>query len=151
MVDLVAAAETAQRLVEAHGRAVTLYKANRDADDVAKPWRGTSSTPAPGDSGVVIADVLVSFVSAGNGGQGANLLGRAVTGGDGTLSVAYEQIALLASDSIVDAGYTVDEVEECDLLLDTRVNGETELWRIVEVGHLRPASDSILLVLGLKR
>lgn len=151
MVDLVRAAETAQRLIEAHGRSVTLYKANRDPDDAAKPWRGTSSTPAPADGGLVIPNVLVSFVPAGNGGQGANLLGRAVDDGAGSLAVVYEQIGLLATDSVIDAGYTAEDVEACDLLLDTRTNGETELWNIVQRGHLRPASNSVLLVLGLKR
>ena len=40
MADFVKLAATAQRLVEANGRAVDLFRVNRTPDDPARPWRG---------------------------------------------------------------------------------------------------------------
>lgn len=140
MVDMVAAAATAKRLVEANGRAVTLFKVNRTPDNASEPWRGTSTPPNAPDGGLEIPDVIVAFVPASGGG-----FGKLVADAGGSLSVAFDQVGLMASDSLP-TGTTFEDVEQADTIRD----GD-DLWKIVTRGHLRPASKSILFVLGLKR
>lgn len=140
MADLVKLAATAKRLVEANGRAVAAFKVNRDPDAPAEPWRGTSTTAAPGDGGLQIPNVLMAFVPATGGG-----FGKLLANGAGSLVVAFDQVGLLASASLP-AGATPANVEECDALRD----GD-DLWKIVTRGHLRPATTSLLFVLGLKK
>lgn len=140
MADFVKLAATAKRLVEANGRAVTLFKINRDPDAPAEPWRGTSTPAAPGSGGLEIPDVVVAFVPATGGG-----FGKMIQDLGGTLQVAFDQVGLLASDSLP-AGVTPTNVEEADAIRDG-----SDLWKIVTRGHLRPASKSLLFVLGLKR
>lgn len=144
MVDFARAAATAKRLVEANGRPVTLYKANRDPDDAAKPWRGTSSAPAGSQDGLAIQGVRMAFVQPGGGLGG--LFGRLAANADGELRVNFEQVGLLASSSVTAAGFSASDVEKCDAVKD----GDT-VWQVVARGELRPASGSLLFAVGLVR
>lgn len=139
MANFPKAAATAKKLIEANGRAVDLIRLNRTADDSAKPWRGTSTAPDAGEGGLEIPGVIVAMVPATGSG-----FGRLLADEGGSLKVAYEQVGLLATDSVVAAGFTADDVEGCDLLRDG-----TKVWKIVTRGHLRPADRSVLFVLGL--
>lgn len=140
MADFVRAAATAKKLIEANGRAVTLFKLNRDPDDPSKPWRGTSTAPAVLSGGLQIADVKVAFVPASGSG-----FGKLVADAGGSLDVAFDQVGLLASDSLP-TGVTPQDVEESDAVRDG-----SEIWKIVTRGHLKPASKSVMFFLGLKR
>ena len=139
MPDFVRAAATAKRLVEASGRQVWLVKSNREPADEAKPWRGPSSNPHPSLEGAQVP-VTMAFVPATGGG-----FGKLVADIAGTVTTAFEQVGLLASDSLP-AGVTPETVEQAD-----RIRDGSDVWRVVTRGHLRPASKSILFVLGLVR
>lgn len=141
MADFTAAAATAQRLVEANGRAVDLLSSNRDPDDASRPWRGTSTAPGAPSGGLELEGLVVAFVPASGSG-----FGRMIEDVAGELRVAYDQVGLLASDSVEAAGFTAADVEACDLLRDD----DGKVWKIVTRGHLRPASTSVLFVLGLR-
>lgn len=133
MVNFTALAATAKRLVEANGRAVSLLKDNRDPDNPAQPWRGTSTAPsAPEDTQAAI----IAFVPAGGSG-----LGRLASDAAGTLLVQLDQVGLLAAT-------TVDgiDVEKFDRVLDDGTS-----WRIVTRAKLQPSTTAVLWVLGLKR
>ena len=140
MADFARAAATAKRLIEANGRAVTLFKVNRTPDDPAKPWRGTSSAPATIDGGLEIASVKVAFVPASGSGFGKTLADRAES-----LDVQFQQVGLLATDSLP-SGVTFADVEAADSLRDG-----ADVWKITVREHLRPASQSILFLLGLSK
>ena len=140
MANFVALAATAKRLVEANGRAVDLLRDNTTPDSALKPWRGTSSAPSSGTGGLVVPSVKMAFVPAGGGG-----FGRLLSDAAGELRVAYDQVGLLAVDSLP-TGVTTADVESCD-----KVRDGSEIWSIVQLGHLKPAETSLLFVLGLKR
>lgn len=144
MVDFARAAASAKRLVEANGRAVTLYKANREPDDAAKPWRGSSAAPAVSQDGLAVSGVIMAFVQPGGGLGG--LLGRLASDAAGSLEVQFEQVGLLSSSSVIAAGFTAADVLACDTVKD----GD-QVWRVVARGELRPAADSLLFALGLVR
>lgn len=139
MTDFVKAAATAKRLVEANGRAVTLFLSNRTPDDPSKPWRGSSSQPHPSKDGAQIP-VTMAFVPASGSG-----FGKMIQDTGGSLVVAFDQVGLLASDSIP-ARFAPKDVEECD-----RVRDGDDIWKVITRGHLRPATKSLLFVLGLTR
>jgi len=136
MTDFAKAAATALRLVEANGRAVVLFKVNRDPDDPARPWEGVSGAPTVPEDGEIVP-AIVAFVPATGGG-----FGKMIQDADGTLNVAFEQVGLLASSSMPPGS----DPEEFDSIRDG-----ADLWKIVARGHLRPSTQSILFVLGLKR
>lgn len=133
MVDFAALAVTAQRLVEANARQVTLRRANTAPASAGEPWRGPAGTIADGSGGATLA-VLACFVPPGGAGMGREL--RSMIG---ALTVDADQIALIASRS---AGTDLSSFET---VLD---GGRT--WKIVRADELRPASVSLLWVLYLK-
>lgn len=139
MANFTRAAATARRLIEANGRLVQLFKYNRTPDDTAKPWRGQSSTPHPSKEGGQIPATVAFLPASGSG------MGKLIQDNGGSLAVAFDQVGLLASDSIP-SPYTPEDVEQADAVRD----GD-DVWKIVTRGHLRPATKSILFVLGLKR
>ena len=139
MANFTKAAATAKRLVEANGRRVELFRSNRTPDDTTKPWRGTSEQPHVSEGGAGFP-VVMAFVPASGGGFGKLLRDLA-----GSLQVTFEQMGLLASDSIP-SGYTFQDVEQAD-----RVRDGDDIWRIVVREHLRPASKSVLFMVGLAR
>lgn len=129
----------AQELVEEEGRSVELFKLNRTPDDATQPWRGTSTQSHQGQDGAAIP-VIMAFVPAQGGG-----FGKLMKDADGSLKVAFDQVGLLASNSIP-SRFKPEDVEQCDMVRDG-----TDLWKIATRGHLRPSGNSVLFVLGLKR
>ena len=139
MVDFTRLAATAKKLVEASGRNVTLYKRDRTPANPNEPWRGPDAVPTPPD-GQVIGPVKVAFVPASGGG-----FGKILFDGDEALRVKIDQVGLLATTSATAlAGITEAMIEDADTLVD----GSTA-YKIVTKGHLKPASTSLLFVLGL--
>lgn len=136
MVSFTRAAATAKKLVEANGRSVDLFKVNRTPDDPSQPWRGVSGAPTVPEGGDT-QTVTMAFVPASGSG-----LGKLITDLTGSLVSAFDQVGLLASSSLP-AGVNVED-------FDTVRDG-SDLWKIVQRGHLKPASTSVLYVLGLKR
>lgn len=135
MADFVKLAATAKRLVEKNGREVRLVKGNRTASDPAKPWRGSDAAPTPAKGGASVTAIACFVPASGDG------LGRLVQDTTGALVSAFDQVALVASDSVAGVDLTgFDKVVDRD-----------ELWRIIVRGELRPAGTSLLWVLGLKR
>jgi len=129
-------AATAKRLVEANGRTVTLYKENRDPDNAAEPWRGTSTAPDAGQGGDTQTGI-VAFVPAGESG-----LGRLASDSGGGLQVQLDQVGLLAATTVPGV-----DVEVFDRMLDA----DGVHWKIVTREKLQPATTAVLWVLGLKR
>ena len=142
MVDFVRASATAKRLIEKNGRVVSLFKLNREADDSTKPWRGSTRRPNIAQGGGGIA-VKMAFVPPRGTGLGKNIERDPATG---ALSVLFDEVGLLASDSIP-APFTPKDVEEADTVIDD----DDSVWRIVVREHLRPADKSVMFSLGLKR
>ena len=139
MVDYARAAATAKTSIEKNGRTVAIFKANRTPTSASEPWRGNSSAPTVGQGGAEIPVKMVFVPATGSG------LGKLLQATGGSLAVAYDQVGLLAVDSIPST-FTVRDVELSDRLRDG-----TDIWRIVTKGHLKPGDTSILMVLGLKR
>lgn len=141
MVDFVKMAAVAKRLIEANGRDVTLYKRDRTPAVAGEPWRGPDSTPTPPD-GLVIGPVKMAFVPATGSG-----FGKLLFSGDETLMQKIDEVGLLAADSIEDLvpPFADTDIEAIDTLKDG-----TRIYKVVEVGHLKPADKSLLFVLGLK-
>jgi hypothetical protein len=139
MVDFVKLAKTAKKLVEATGRSVTLYKRDRTPAVAGDPWRGPDSVPTPSD-GLVIGPLKVAFVPATGGG-----FGKLLFDADKTLRRKIDLVGLLATDSVVALSLTAADVEVADTLKDG-----AKIYKIVEIGHLKPGDTSLLLVLGLK-
>ena len=136
MADFEKAAATAKRLIEANGREVAFLKRNRTAADPSKPWRGPTEPIAEADGGGVVPAVCAFVPASGSG------LGRLVNDGRGAVATAYEQVGLVAEDSLP-AG---TDLEPFGFLRD----GDT-VWRIVSKARLQPASRSILYALALAR
>lgn len=139
MVDFVKAAATAKRLIEASGRTVELFKLNRTPANSAQPWRGNTNQPHDSKGGANIR-LTMAFVPASGSG-----FGKLIQENGGSLAVAFDQVGLVASDSLP-AGFTPEDLEQAD-----KVRDGSDVWRIVTRGHLRPATKSLLFVFGLKR
>lgn len=138
MVDYAKLATTAQRLVEANGREVTLFKMNRDPDDSSKPWRGPDTSDVPDDiEGGETLTVTAAFVGARGTGFGRDARER-----DETIVKDGVQFALIATDSLPDG----TNVREFNALKD----GD-ELWRILFVGELRPSTAGLLWEVELSK
>lgn len=131
--------------MEENGRSVTLFKVNRDPDDAGEPWRGTSTPAAPGSGGLEIPDVIIAFVPVSASESSGSGFGKLIADAAGELGSEFNQVGLLASDSLP-TGVTPMNVEECDAIRDG-----ADIWKIVSRGHLRPASTSVLFILGLTR
>ena len=140
MVDFASLAETAQTLVEANGRDVTLFKKDTTPANPAEPWRGPDLT-AP-DPAAGIGPVKAAFVPATGGG-----FGKLLSDVDESLRRKVDQVCLLATSSVTDLtpAATAADVENADTLRDG-----TTVYKIVSVGHLKPADTSLLFVLGLR-
>ena len=134
MADFVKLAATAKRLVEKNGREVQLVKRNRTSSDPAQPWRGNDGALSVAQ-GAASLTAIGCFVPASGSG-----LGRLVQDVTGRLVTAFEQVGLIASDSVADA-----DLSGFDYVVDGAVQ-----WKIEARGELRPANKSLLWVMGLK-
>ena len=136
MVNFTNLAATAKRLVEANGRSVTLLKENRDPDNASEPWRGTGTAPVALQGGDTQTGIVAFVPASGSG------FGRLASDSGGGLQVQLDQVGLLAATSVPGI-----DVEAFDRLLDA----DGTHWKIVTRGKLRPATTTVLWVLGLKR
>ena len=136
MVDYVALAAVAQTLIETNGRLITLRKANRTADNTSEPWRGTSTAPVAGQEGDTQTAIGVFVPPRGTG------LGRMVQDMTGQLLSAFDQVCLIASDSVPGV-----DLEPFGTIVDT----DSVVWQIKLREQLKPGDVSLIWVLGLKR
>lgn len=134
MVDYTKLAATAKRLIEANGRTITLYRRDRTPANASEPWRGPSSTPAE-----TIAVVGVVVPPRGTG------LSSIIRDLEGSLVKAFDEVALIATDSVVAAGSTAADVRGCDSVSDG-----SRAWKIEVVEELAPGGTSLIFALGLK-
>jgi len=135
VADFVKLAATAKRLVEKNARTVRLVKLNRTPSSSSEPWRGSDAAPATGTGGATLPAKACFVPASGSG------LGKLVFDLTGRLETAFEQIGLVASNSVGGA----------DLSGFDQVVDDNSVWKIEARGELRPASKSLLWVLGLKR
>jgi len=132
-------AATAKRLIEKHGRTVTLYRSERTPANASQPWRGVPQGTAPEDT---MGPVAVAFVPPSGSG-----FGKALIDEEGQLTKAIDQVGLLAADSVaaLSPAPTVTDPARYDRLVDG-----VHAYRIVSVGTLAPGTVTMLYVLGLK-
>ena len=133
MPNYVKLAATAKRLIEAAGRTCTLRKSNLAVVDPGKPWRAPASPPTAPDGGAVIT-VKVAFVPPEGSGFGFE---RVV---DGELADTYDQVGLVAADSLP-AGTNLE--------VFSTVEDRGRAWRILRVGRLQPGDVPLVFMLGL--
>jgi hypothetical protein len=131
--DYTANITTAQRLITKFGRSITLVQLNDTVTDSAKPWDGVNPTnPRTTPDSTLILDAVFVFptglLNLGLGAAQQDMLARST------------QIA------IVSAGAAVD-LSDYSEIIDT--DGTT--WTIGTVEMLRPASDTVLGYLGVRR
>jgi len=129
MVDYVALAATATRLVEANGRALSFIRLEDTPTDANEPWRGNTAPRNLADSVVLGSGVAVPPSSA-------STLGIHVT--DDHFLKRAEQILICVADS---------DIENYDEVID---EGST-VWKITGVEKLRPATTTLLFFVGVKR
>ena len=139
MVNYVALAATAKRLIEANGRLVTLFKRDRDPAVAGQPWRGPDLIPTPPD-GIILGPIRVAFVPASGSG-----FGKMLFDGETNLAVKIDQVGIMATVSAADLSVSEADIEKMDSLLDG-----TEVLKIVSKGHLKPADTSLIFLLGLQ-
>jgi hypothetical protein len=141
MTDVFApAAARAKIAIEAKGRLVELVKLNETPANAARPWEGSSSSsaePHVSKKGATIPVKMVFVPASGSG------FGRMLSN-NGTLKIAYSQVGLLAADSIP------ARFEPEDVRLASKVIDGDRVWAIVTRGELKPATKSVLFVLGLE-
>lgn len=131
MPNFTRSAALAKRLIEASGRTVELLKLNRDPLNSAAPWRGPDMTaePASADGGDSV-EAIACFVPARGAGFGRDAFDREAS----TVRDA-QQVALIASTSLP----ANTDLSRFDVIRDG-----TDVWKIVFVGELRPASTSVV-------
>lgn len=140
MADFVKLAATAQRLIEKNGREVRIVKANRTAANLSQPWRGNAAAPTSTLGGDVKTAKGCVVPASGPG------LGRLVIDVIGRVATAYDQVMLVASNSVSDA-----KLDGYDQVIDVEADGSETVWKIVARGELRPAKKSLIWVLAVKR
>lgn len=123
MIDYVSLAATAQRLIGANGRDVTLVKQDRAPADSLKPWR------AGGVNDVSVGPlkaVIVPFDSDDV---------------DGSLVRRDDKRALVAAN---DTGVAL--IEQFDILVDG-----ADQWRIVRVSTINPGDVRVVYDMQIRR
>lgn len=138
MVNYVKLAATAQRLIEANGRDVTLYKKELTPAAAAKPWRGVPASTAPEST---MGPIKIAFVPVGGSG-----LGYLLQDENGQVSKEITQEGLMAADSITALSPPPTELDP--KLYSTVVDG-SRAFRIVKIGELKPGDTSLIFVVGL--
>jgi len=121
MVNYVILAAVAERLIDKNGADVTLRKQSRALDEPSKPWRGTDAT----DTTTTVKGVVLGF-------RKKDIDGEIVRRGD--------RQALVAFNTAGSGIETYDELEDVD----------SNIWRIVDVEFVKPASIGLLYKLQLR-
>jgi len=123
MVDYASLAITAQRLIDANGRDISLVKQDQTSADPAKPWRANAGNPTT--LGPLKA-VIVPY-------DAADVDGQLVRRGD---KVAY----------VAAADTDPSEVETFDVLVDGGSN-----WKIQDVQTLDPGNTRVVYIIQIRR
>jgi len=131
MVDYAVLADTANRLITANGRSVTLSILDKTPADAAKPWRG----PADPRSSETTKAVTAAFVPP----SGLASLGFAAR--DDELVKRADEVALASLGS----GDTTD------LTLYNELVEGSDRWRISQVMRLKPGAATVLYAMVLNR
>lgn len=126
MADFSALAATAQRLIDANGREVSVVKRGSYAQDTDKPWRATDDYP---ETVVTGKAVFVSGSDLGHNVRDAENVRRA------------DKVALFAADN--DGG---NHLEEFHVIVD----GDAE-WKITNAEVLQPADTRLLYLFEVER
>lgn len=126
MADFVKLAATAERLINANGRTVTVVQQGNTPADVDKPWRSATTTARASVSGKAV------FVSSSD-------LGYVVNNPDNVKRA--EQVALFSAND--DGGRSL---EDFDLIVDGSVN-----WKITHAEVLAPADTRIMYLFEVNR
>lgn len=122
---------TAQRLITKFGRAITLVQFNDTETDIAKPWEGNTAPRTVPDATLAIDAVFVfptGLLNLGLGADQRSLLARS------------EQICILSPGATADISI-YQEIIDTDL----------SRWTIQTTEQLKPANDTVLAYLGLRR
>lgn len=120
---------TAQRLINANGRTVSVIRLSRALDDAGKPWRGTANPRTTPDATQSLKGV---FVSAGS----ATDLGF--------LTEVPETIAL-EHKFMITAAVTGVELEDYDEVVD-----DSKYYKIVRCQKLQPGDTALLYFFELE-
>ena len=125
MVDFVRLAATAERLINANGRTISVIKLEKTAADPAKPWRGPADSRDPAQTTVTGRGSFVPIASAAS-------LGIDVAQVDNLKEEA--QVCLFPANS--DGGNSLERFDE---ILDRGAR-----WQIVLTSVLQPADTRLM-------
>lgn len=123
MVDYVSLADVAERLIEKNGRTISLVRRDQgNPVDSAKPWR--SSTEAD-EITVSVLGVVIKFEKEDF---------------DGTLVRRGDKRALIAANSVTDAGGSASnlKIEDYDHIIDG-----TTRWKIIDAETVEPGDTRV--------
>ncbi len=129
MADLVKLVATAQRLIKANGRSVTIIRHDETLADAAKPWDGPTSARTTPDETSALDAVFVPPASAVR-------LGLSTEQND--LIIRSEQIMIIAPGAV-------------DLTRFQEVLDGDVYWKITMVETLKPGPTLLLAFMGVKR
>lgn len=133
MVDYVAVAATAKRLIEANGRQVTFYAADQTDSDPTKPWLGPATVKS--GAGTSLYGVFVPPNTVRQ--FGLTALGRG-TDFDNLFRVS-EQIGIVFPEGGLD-------VRQFSIVEDGGID-----WKIIGIQELKPGDLNVLAFVGLRR
>lgn len=133
-------AALAKKLIEKHGRSITLYKRETTDSDVTKPWR--APTTGSDDSTTVIGAFL-PLSDGSNVSSMAAAFGFSTRDKDDELTKRFDQILLVAATSDTKA-----ILGEVDSVVDS-AGGTARAWKIHARQELAPGDLKILYAFGV--
>lgn len=129
MVDYVALAATAQRLIQENGRSISLISFNATAADANKPWRGATDPRVSPSASLTLYGCFVepsSAIRLGMSTETSDLLKRST------------QIVMVASTA---------DLSSYNEIIDS----DTTRWKIEGMEKLKPGETTLLYFIGVKR
>ena len=134
MVDYVSLANTAKALIDDAGRSIIVRKIDRSVADADKPWEGPTSTIIGGTEHTVTG-VFVPLSSATKLGLSIDAV---------SLVKRVDQVVMFSPGN--DTLLIAENFEKYDEIVD-----DTEVWKIVMVEKLRPATVTLIYFFGVRR
>jgi hypothetical protein len=132
MVNYTQLAATAQRLIEANGRSVTLVERSSTPEDASKPWRGPDEDVTP-PTQTTVTGVFLSATSETELGELLQLI-------DAGLIQRGQKFLMVAADSLPST---------LDIRAQASVLDGAQSWAVQEVATLQPGSTPLLHALVL--
>ncbi len=133
MVDYTRLANTAQRLIDKNGRAITIVKLSRVNDDPNFPWRGNETPRVSVNDTISTIGVFVEPYSLARFG---------FLSSDDELIKRAEQVVMVSGNG----------TSQKDLsLFDEIIDFDNTRWKIDRTNRLRPAENTLIYALGVKR